>query len=227
MRTTKFFLLAAFAAASAFSQCALVYNPFMNTWDCGGASGTVGGATNLTVAGAIPFVSTPGVLTTAPTQLFWDPVNFRLGVGTNTPSVSFQVAGPSIIQGLTVGRGGGAISSNTAVGASALAANTTGSSNTATGLDALAANTTGANNTAIGWLSMPLNTTGASNTAVGRTAMSANTSGTANTALGTNALLLNTTGNSNTAAGFEAMRANTTGLTNAAFGREAMRSNTT
>lgn len=84
MRTTKFFLLAAFAAASAFSQCALVYNPFVNTWDCGGASGTVGGATNLTVAGAIPFVSSPGVLTTTSNGLFYDAANQRLAFGFNT-----------------------------------------------------------------------------------------------------------------------------------------------
>jgi len=54
------------------------------------------------------------------------------------------------IHGLTVGQGGGSVSTNTAVGASALAANTTGSSNTAVGNNSGSAITTGSKNTIIG-----------------------------------------------------------------------------
>ena len=55
------------------------------------------------------------------------------------------------VNDLTVGKGGGSIASNTAIGLSTLFANTTGSSNTATGAQALNSNTTGSSNTAIGY----------------------------------------------------------------------------
>jgi hypothetical protein len=50
--------------------------------------------------------------------------------------------------------GAGAITSNTAFGATALDSNTTGSNNTAYGLNALTANSTGTTNTAIGALTL-------------------------------------------------------------------------
>jgi trimeric autotransporter adhesin len=56
---------------------------------------------------------------------------------------------------------------NTAIGASALQANSEGVQNTATGLSALSANTTGSNNTAVGSLALSNNTTGLANIALG------------------------------------------------------------
>ena len=52
--------------------------------------------------------------------------------------------------GLTVGRGAGDVSSNTAVGYQTLKSNTTGSSNTAIGAAAIDGNTTGSNNVVLG-----------------------------------------------------------------------------
>ena len=56
------------------------------------------------------------------------------------------------VYGLRIGRGGGAVTSNTASGMSALQSNTTGSNNTASGYYALYLNTTGAGNICIGGL---------------------------------------------------------------------------
>ena len=54
------------------------------------------------------------------------------------------------VNGIRIGLGGGAVSGNTALGASALNANTSGNYNTAVGVRALETNTTGSYNTAIG-----------------------------------------------------------------------------
>jgi hypothetical protein len=91
------------------------------------------------------------------------------------------------IDGLRIGKGGGNIATNTALGASALNANTSGSNNTAVGSLALERNTTGEINSAIGAFALYSNTTGSSNSAVGLSALGFNTSGSTNTAVGRNA----------------------------------------
>ena len=147
------------------------------------------------------------------------------------------------VNGVRVGEGAGSVATNTALGASALAANTTGANNTAVGYQALDANTTGGVNTAIGSGALGSNTTGAGNTAVGFGAIASNTVGTNNTAVGRSALdkttasdntgvgyfalVNNTTGTNNTALGSNAMNANTTGANNTAVGYGALDSNTT
>jgi hypothetical protein len=108
------------------------------------------------------------------------------------------------ISGLTVGKGGSAIGTNTAVGDRALNANTTGS-----------------DSVAVGTLALFTNTTGASNSAVGRDALRFNTTGGSNTALGNSALLSNTTASNNTAVGYQAGYSNTTGTANTYLGRVA------
>jgi hypothetical protein len=108
--------------------------------------------------------------------------------------------------GLTVGRGGGNISTNTANGVNALFSNTTGVSNTANGVNALLNNTTGGNNTANGVNALLNNTTGGNNTANGSNALRSNTTGSDNTANGRDALFNNTTGGNNTANGVSSGR---------------------
>ena len=88
------------------------------------------------------------------------------------------------INGITVGKGGGNISNNTANGASALINNTTGIQNTANGLQALFSNTTGSQNTANGVSALQSNTTGTWNTANGMWALFSNTTGAGNAANG-------------------------------------------
>ena len=133
----------------------------------------------------------------------------------------------STIQGLTIGRGAGAVATNTAVGASALAANTTGDASVAIGYQALLNSTTGLQNVAVGYQTLLSNTTGAANSAVGRYALGGNTSGGSNTALGWFALASNTTASYNNAFGYRAGYSNTTGTQNNAFGWSALYSNTT
>ena len=132
-----------------------------------------------------------------------------------------------IVNGMTVGKGGGAIASNTAIGDSALYSNTTGGYNTANGMEALSANTTGNRNTATGSFALYSNTTGNNNTANGVEALSFNTTGNNNTANGMQALLFNTTGYQNTATGIGALSLNTTGFQNTANGSGALNFNTT
>lgn len=52
---------------------------------------TVIGATNLTTAGAVPYVSASGTVNQDPTKLFWDSSNKRLGVGTGSPASTIDV----------------------------------------------------------------------------------------------------------------------------------------
>jgi len=153
----------------------------------------------------------------------------RLLVGTNTNSGAnlLQVNSDALVNGLTVGRGTSAISSNTAVGNSALYSNTTGSQNTANGLQALYSNTTGNQNTANGVKALYSNTTGNQNTTNGFQTLQSNTTGNYNTANGVNALQSNTTGSNNTANGVNALYFNTTGTYNTANGVNALYSNTT
>ncbi len=131
------------------------------------------------------------------------------------------------VYGLTVGRGAGAVSTNTAVGASALAANTTGTSHTAVGFNTLLLNTTGTDNTAVGREALRSNTTASGGTAVGGYALYGNTTGANNTALGINTLFTNTTGANNTALGYGSLQLNTTASNNTAVGYQAGYSNTT
>jgi hypothetical protein len=160
------------------------------------------------------------------------------------------MANDASISGLTVGKGGGAVAGNTAVGVKTLQANTTGTFNTAVGGEvpatqggALQSNTTGTYNTAMGVGALTSNTTssynsafganalpvntGAYNTAVGSQALSANTTASENTAVGYQALYSNTTGQLNTAMGSTSMYACTTGSENTAYGEESLKSLTT
>jgi hypothetical protein len=168
----------------------------------------------------------------------------RLLVGTTSASGSdlLQVNSDALINGLTVGRGAGSVSTNTAVGASALASNTSGAYNTAVGYQALSVNTTGSINAAFGQGALQnnnngynnafgvnalnSNTSGYQNSAFGSAALVGNTTGTFNVAIGNSALYSNTTASNNTAVGYQAGYSNTTGATNAFIGQAAGYSNT-
>ena len=124
--------------------------------------------------------------------------------GTLSASGVSTLTGGAVIQGLTVGLGAGAVSTNTAVGTSALATNTSGLVNDAFGIYALRYNTTGERNAAVGGGAMQTNTTGSRNVAFGNDALALNSSGSYNTGLGVNALGSNTTASYSTAVGFQA-----------------------
>lgn len=114
---------------------------------------------------------------------------------------SASISADSTINGVNIGRGGGAIASNTRVGLNALAANTTGSSNAAIGWRASQSNTTGSSNTSLGTQALQNNTTGSQNTNIGVASGLENTIGNSNTNIGNLALTNNTTGSSNIALG--------------------------
>jgi trimeric autotransporter adhesin len=156
---------------------------------------------------------------------------------------TLTISGAGSVQGLTVGRGAGAVATNTAVGASALAANTSGDYATAVGSEAGNKNTTGRflvaigrqagynnlsgnSNTAVGESSFFTNTAGADNTAIGQAALYTNTAS-QNTGVGSSALLLNSSGTANSALGYQALRSNTTASNNTAVGYQAGYANTT
>ena len=158
-------------------------------------------------------------------------ININGTVGATTPSsvasTTLSSTTDATLSGVRVGKGAGAIATNTAVGSGALNANTTGASNTASGLNALSSNTTGSGNTATGQNALQNNTTGFNNTASGLIALNSNTTGNSNTASGVEALFSNTTGVQNTANGREALYSNTTGSYNTASGRAGLYYNTT
>ena len=160
-------------------------------------------------------------------------------------ATNLTVTNDATINGVKVGEGGGSIATNTAVGASALAANTTGGNNTAVGYQAGTANTTGSENTSIGVEAgkgittgtfniavgfRPMDTgvvTGTENTAVGRAGLRNLSTGNYNTALGAQALLSNTTASFNTVVGYQAGYSNTTGTYNTVVGYKAGYGSTT
>ena len=137
-----------------------------------------------------------------------------------------SAASDGLIYGLTVGRGAGAVATNTAVGASALAANTTAGNNTAVGVNAMALNQDGQRNAAFGNDALSANVSGNFNTAIGDRALNATTAS-QNTSVGARSLIVNTTGSDNSALGYLALRLNTTGTNNTAIGSSALQANTT
>jgi hypothetical protein len=174
---------------------------------------------------------------------FSDDVTFNDGAtGNLTGNVTGNLTGnvTGTVNLLTVGRGGGNVATNTAVGFEALQSNTSeiGDNNTAVGYQALK-NTfgnalfppfnipVGFSNTAVGSSALQNNSEGWGNTAVGNEALQNNTTASANTAVGYTALKDNTTGSYNVAVGQESLYGNTTGENNTATGRAALKFNTT
>ena len=159
------------------------------------------------------------------------------GVLTNT--------GDAVVNGLTVGKGGGAVSTNTVVGSGALTATNTGGYITAIGNSTLPAVTSGQQNTGIGAFSGLNLTTGSFNLLAGVNAGNSLVSGTYNVALGNSslngasgsgsynvavgaqALLSNTTASNNTAVGYQSLYSQSTQSYNTAIGYIAGYSNTT
>jgi predicted acyltransferase (DUF342 family) len=127
---------------------------------------------------------------------------------------------------LTVGLGGGNVSTNSALGYQALQENTTGSINNVVGYQALRSNTTGQQNHAFGYQVLTANTTGSYNSAFGSSALKSNTTSNGNNAFGAGALFTNTTGGENCAFGNSALRLNTSGTRNVAVGNGALYNNT-
>jgi hypothetical protein len=133
----------------------------------------------------------------------------------------------AVINTLSVGLGGGNLTSNTAIGVQSMNATSTGIDNTAVGYQSLNANTSGFRNTAMGQRSLAANTTGSENTGYGHKALEANTSGQYNVSIGAFTQFLNTIGAFNVGVGYQATHLNSTGSSNVGLGGQALRTNTT
>jgi hypothetical protein len=146
-------------------------------------------------------------------------VNGTLTINTSGQSTTLSTFYGIGSQGQNIFIGGGGLSSGTGGGSSAF-----GSYNTAVGITALSANTTGNLNTAIGTAALIVNTTGNNNAAFANSSLQANISGINNTGIGVSTLFSNTTGNNNTSLGFQAgyglagTNSNTTGTNNIFIG---------
>ena len=132
------------------------------------------------------------------------------------------------INGLTIGKGSGTGTDNTALGNGALKLATTASQNTAVGHEALYNTTTNGTQTAVGFHALR-NATGSNNLAIGYRALrgtAGTNTGTYNVAIGEDSLLAITFGSYNTALGYRALYANATGDNNIAIGYGSLIANT-
>jgi hypothetical protein len=107
-----------------------------------------------------------------------------IGLPSSVTVGTLTTTADATINGLTVGRGGGSVSSNVAFGLDALQNNTSGSDNIAIGRNSLLNNSTGEENVAIGRNALVANTSGIKNICVGYTAGSDITTGSNNTIIG-------------------------------------------
>ena len=186
-----------------------------------------------------------GVGTSSTTQVLYNNAGLIAGSANFTfNGTTVTIANDASISGLTVGKGGGSVASNTVVGLGALSSNTTGLQNTIVGYQS-GSTATGSYFTAVGYLAGFKttdssygnsfigryagynNTTGGNNTVCGGSGLTTNTTGSYNTALGVETLYSNTTGANNTAVGFDSLYNNTTASNNVAVGYQALYSNTT
>jgi len=161
-------------------------------------------------------------------NLYPTTISNNVGIGTTGPNFTLDVSGnfgttmDASINSITVGRGGGNVSTNTAIGFQSLQSNTTGGvNNTAIGYQSLYSNQTGNFNVGIGYQSLYTNIAGSTNVAIGSSALLKNTASN-NTAIGYTALTNNTGGQYNIGIGLGPLFRNTTGERNIGIGEYAL-----
>ena len=157
------------------------------------------------------------------------PLNQYLGTMAWQDAKAVRLGGDALINTLTVGLGSGSVATNTAVGASALNANTSGSNNTGYGNQTLFSNLTGTQNSAFGSQALYY-FLGGGNTGIGYRALygvNGTSTGSNNTAIGVQSGLGITSGSDNTSVGFQSLATNTTGGSNVAIGEYALFNNLT
>ena len=143
----------------------------------------------------------------------------KVGIGgVTTPTKILTVSGDASINTVNVGLGSGNRIANTAVGTSALNANTTGDNTSAFGYNSLLNNTTGSENTGLGMRTLKANTAGSFNTAVGKSALENSVAKNHMTAVGYAALVVGS--DESTAIGSYALNS-ASGTQNTAVGKNA------
>jgi hypothetical protein len=131
------------------------------------------------------------------------------------------LANDASISGLTVGKGGGSVSTNTVVGNLAQVSTNTGGLTVAIGYSAGNAITSGDSNNFIGAYAGRVTTTATGNVGVGTSVLYDNTTGSSNIAIGQQALRYNTTASNNTAVGYQAGYSAVTSTSNVFVGAQA------
>jgi hypothetical protein len=127
-------------------------------------------------------------------------VRFTSGTTIGDSSTCQQTNGDLLVNNnISVGMGGGSVTSNTRVGSNALSCNTTGTNNVAVGYNSLRTNTVGRRNVAVGSNALCANDVsgflaGCDNIAIGSSTLRNNTYGRCNIAIGSNALYCNISG---------------------------------
>ena len=189
------------------------------------SAGTTGFTPSTATTGAITLAGTLNVANGGTGATSLAAANIAVTNATNTFTVDQSISG------LTVGKGGGSVSTSTAVGYQAINATATGTNNTVVGYQAAYTNTSGDNIVAVGYQAAYTNATGTALTAIGnRAGRTYNTNGTevaGSTFVGSNAGRFTTTGIDNAFLGALAGYANTTGTNNVAVGSQALQANTT
>ena len=154
--------------------------------------------------------------------------------GVSTPFLSSALDSPSTAagEGAAADDGGSYTpqdhsdsTTNTHLGARALAAVTEGTGNTAVGSDTLRSLTTGIQNAGFGWQTLRTLTTGRGNLSIGTASMVRATEASFNTAIGSDTLKSTLSGQDNVAIGTGALLYNL-GDQNVGIGRSALRRNT-
>jgi len=140
-----------------------------------------------------------------------------------------SLSGNLYVNSINIGRGGGFVATNTAIGTDALLSNTNGINNEAFGYQSLRANTSGSYNVAYGYQSLLSNNSGSFNLAVGNDTLRTNTAGGLNVALGHSSGFY-TTGSANTSVGVAALEGGVgsfSGSNNTGVGVNCLKSLTT
>jgi hypothetical protein len=187
----------------------LVGNNFtISATNSGTVTGIIG-TTSQVLANGVAGVPQSGVVTLALPQ--------NIATTSSPTFASVTTTNDSVFHTVTAGLGGGSISTNTAFGVNALAANTTGAANLAVGPNALLVNTTGSGNFAVGSATLQANIVGNNNTALGTSALTLCTAS-SNVAIGDTTGASITSGNTNTLVGTASGEMLTTGSTNVFVG---------
>jgi hypothetical protein len=191
-----------------------------------GDVGPAGSDANVTI-GAISTSSDPNGATITAGELKLAPADATNGgivtTGTQTFGGSKIFSSDILVNGLTIGKGTGQNSDNTAIGTGALnSSNANGTRNTAVGALALLnySGTSFDNNTGVGYFNMVGLTTGAGNTSIGAETMFNVATGSNNTGIG-NQSLISTSGNNNVGIGTRSGDGLTTGSNNTFLGTQA------
>jgi hypothetical protein len=158
-----------------FAAIGTAANVFVGTTSIGGVVGSES-LRATPVASAVNYVSVIGAVTTGAPVLSAAGSDTNIGI-TLTPKGTgvVTVSSDALINGITIGKGGGSQAQNNALGSNTLGRNTTGNQNTGAGLNSLFFNVTGSSNTGFGLSTLVSNTTANGQTAIGAGALSSAT----------------------------------------------------